>query len=245
MDIVGAMRSARVIGLLLWVLCALWAVWALAACGGNETPEARTTSAGTTSTAEPPNTERPAQDPEPDPAGGGDRKGDTGEDPEDESGPSAAELREQRAEESIEAAYTDYIDAINARDGGRLCRLLPNGAEQTLKTPIERGGCANRISRSIGYEDPRGYPVWKRTVLSGFESLRLSRDLRSAGITGAIVTQFADRTEPSVESDIAYLELSGGEWRLAKPSGALYRAIGRPDFPPQAISPPDDRFPGA
>ena len=52
------------------------------------------------------------------------------------------------------------------------------------------------------------------------------------------MTSFADRTEPSVESDIAYLERVAGKWRLAKPTGALYRAIGQPEIPPSVISPP-------
>ena len=53
-----------------------------------------------------------------------------------------------------------------------------------------------------------------------------------------ITTSFADRDEPSVESDIAYLERAGGEWRLAKPPGALYRAVGNAELPPSVIVPP-------
>ena len=52
-----------------------------------------------------------------------------------------------------------------------------------------------------------------------------------------IVTDFEGR-EPSVESDVAYLERVGGEWRLAQPTGALYRAIGNPEPPPTVIAPP-------
>ena len=52
------------------------------------------------------------------------------------------------------------------------------------------------------------------------------------------MTDFADRSEPSIESDIAYLELTGGAWRLAKPSAAIYRAIGRAELPPTVIAPP-------
>lgn len=135
-------------------------------------------------------------------------------------------------------AYEDYIDAINGRDGARLCDLLPPGAERTLKPAVEGASCAARVGNSIGYEDPRGFPVWKETTLSAFDSTAISRDLDSARLTAAIVTGFADRTEPSVESDIVYLERVAGSWRLAKPTGALYRAIGQPEIPPSVISPP-------
>ena len=108
-------------------------------------------------------------------------------------------------------AYEDYIAAINARDGARLCDLLPPDAERTLKPAVDGASCAARIGDSIGYEDPRGFPVWKETTLSAFDSTTIGRDLDSARLTAAIVTSFADRTEPSVESDIAYLERVGGE----------------------------------
>lgn len=148
------------------------------------------------------------------------------------------EAADERAASAAELAYRAYIEAINERDGETLCSLLPAGAERTLKTPVSRGDCARRISESIGYRDPRGYPVWEETFLSGIEGSRVTGDLDQAQLSGLIVTYFADRSEPSIESDIAYLELAGGDWRLAKPSGALYRAIGRPQLPASIITPP-------
>lgn len=139
---------------------------------------------------------------------------------------------------AAEAAYADYIAAINARDGARICELLPPDVLRDLRPPVERGGCERQLSASIGYRDPRGFPVWKETTLNGIEGTAIGRDLRSARLTAGIVTSFADRTEPSVESDVAYLERVAGRWRLAKPTGALYRAIGQPDIPPSVISPP-------
>jgi hypothetical protein len=143
-----------------------------------------------------------------------------------------------RAAAEAERAYRDYLDAINARDGAALCALLPPGAVGELRPPLGEGGCAERLGRSIGYRDPRGYPVWSATVLDAIESSSIGADPSTARLTAAITTEFADRTEPSIESDIVYLERAGGEWRLAKPSGALYRAIGRPEPPPSVIAPP-------
>jgi hypothetical protein len=140
--------------------------------------------------------------------------------------------------EAAEMAYAAYIEAINERDGRRLCELLPPDALRDLQPPVDRGGCARRLGASVGYRDPRGFPVWEETTLSGIERTAIGRDLRSARLTAGIVTSFADRTEPSVESDVAYLERVAGRWRLAKPTAALYRAIGQPDIPPSVISPP-------
>ena len=103
---------------------------------------------------------------------------------------------------------------------------------------MQRASCAATMHDSIGYRDPRGFPVWERTQLNAVEGTQVSNDLDSARITAAIVTQFADRNEPSVESDIAYLERAGGEWRLVKLSGALYRAVGNAELPPSVIVPP-------
>lgn len=137
-----------------------------------------------------------------------------------------------------QVAYSDYIDAINARDGAALCDLIPAAAIDELQAPVERGTCAATLTASIGYRDPRGFPVWRRTHLSAIDRTEVSADLGSARITAAIVTEFADRDEPSVESDIAYLERAGGGWRLAKPSSALYRALGNAEPPPSVIAPP-------
>lgn len=137
-----------------------------------------------------------------------------------------------------ERAYRSYIAAINARDGESLCGLIAPGFERTLEPPAQRSGCASTIRASIGFSEGRGFPVWEETILSGIEGLQTSAGATEARVTADIVTRFADRTEPSVESDIAYLERDGGDWRLAKASGALYRAIGKPDFPPSVISPP-------
>lgn len=168
----------------------------------------------------------------------GEDPGDPDDSPGEERGGDPSDDERAAAATDAAAAYRSYIDAINARDGAALCDLLSPAALRELKPPVERASCAATMHDSIGYRDPRGFPVWERTRLSAIDGSQVSNDLRSARITAAIVTQFADRDEPSVESDIAYLELSGGEWRLAKPSGALYRAVGNAELPPSVIVPP-------
>lgn len=174
-----------------------------------------------------------------DPGDPGDSPGDERPDREGAGGGSGkpTDAEREAAVEEVQAAYRDYIDAIDARDGATLCDLLSPTSVSELKPPVQRGSCEATLRASIGYSDPRGLPVWKRTLLNGIDGTQVAGDLASARITAAIVTEFADRDEPSVESDIAYLERAGARWRLAKPSGALYRAVGA-EPPPDVIVPP-------
>jgi hypothetical protein len=93
------------------------------------------------------------------------------------------------------------------------------------------------MTGSIGFADPRGTPVWRRTILSGVESALLRKGAR-VQLSVAIVTQFEDRDQPSVESDIAYLEPTASGYVLAQAPGSLWRAVGKPDVPPSVITPP-------
>lgn len=154
-----------------------------------------------------------------------------------EPAPGAEPDVEQIAARRASAAYRDYLKAIDARNGEGLCGLLAPGFERRLRPPVTRGNCARRISRSIGFEDPRGFPVWEATRLSGIESTIVGQGL-SVQVTATVITAFADRAEPSVESDVAYLERVAGSYRLAKASGALWRAVGKPDVPPQVVARP-------
>lgn len=154
------------------------------------------------------------------------------------SDPDTTSPADRIAARRAERAYRDYIDAINARDGAKLCGLIAPGFERALRPPRSRGRCAKSIQASIGYSDPRGFPVWEQTILAGVQAVQLSGEASKARLTADVVTRFADRSEPSVESDIAYLVAGPRGWRLAKASGALYRAVGKPDFPPRVISPP-------
>jgi hypothetical protein len=161
--------------------------------------------------------------------------------PDENDGPSAAERRrraERAAVRRATQAYRSYVAAINERDGETICARIEPGFLPRLRPPVGRGSCADRIGGSIGFADERGFPVWEETILSGVESVRTLGDER-VRLTAAVVTRFADRDQPSVESDIAYLVRDGGRgFRLAQPTGALWRAIGKPDVPPQAIAAP-------
>jgi hypothetical protein len=139
-----------------------------------------------------------------------------------------------RAEREVRRAVRDYVAAIDDRDGAALCELVPTVGE--LELPVEKGDCAASVSASIGYRDPRGVPVFERAALAGDADVELSGD--EARATATVVTEFADREEPSVEDDVIYLERGGGGWVIAKPSSTLYRAIGTPDVPPDVLAPP-------
>lgn len=212
----------------------------LGALAGCREDEADTEPAASTTTSPAATGAEPEPDPEPARDGGDEgRPAENGTEPDREpTSPQPSEAVKAKAATGAENAYIAYLDAINERDGEALCELLPPGAERELRPAVDQGSCAARIGGSIGYEDPRGYPVFERVVFNGVETASIGRDTSTARLTASILTEFADRDEPSVESDIAYLELSGGEWRLAKPTGALYRAIGRPELPPSVITPP-------
>lgn len=156
---------------------------------------------------------------------------------EGDGGPTEAEL-ERRAARGARRAYRRYIAAIDAGDGATLCRAVAGDLATELRPAIKQGSCADRVGGSIGYEDPRGFPVWEGTTLTGVDRVALGPEARQARITASIVTDFRDRAEPSIESDIAYLAKQGGSWILLKPTGALYRAIGKPEPPPSVIAPP-------
>jgi len=130
----------------------------------------------------------------------------------------------------------EYVDAIDARDGARVCDVLAPGAIQNFQLPRQRGGCAAALSASIGYRDPRGFPVFAEARLDSIGDVTVGAG--EARVTATVVTQFADRDQPSIEDDVVYLVEFDGQWRIAKPSSTLYRAVGKPEVPPQAIAPP-------
>jgi hypothetical protein len=59
-----------------------------------------------------------------------------------------------------------------------------------------------------------------------------------ARVTASVVHRFADRNYTSVEDDVIYLRPAGERWLLAKPSATLYRAVGYPEPPLRAFTPP-------
>ena len=136
-----------------------------------------------------------------------------------------------------------YVAALDARDGGRACGLFVPGALAEVDFPRDRGSCGASLSASIGYRDPRGFPVYDRSrigripsvMIDGAEAGHLPT---SARVVATTVTHFAGNREPSVEDDLVYLRNEDGRWLIVKPSAALYRAIGVGDIPPQVLAPP-------
>jgi hypothetical protein len=160
--------------------------------------------------------------PEPPPGGG---------EPPEEEKPSAAEEEASK----VQRAVRDYVAATSDRDGEVLCELVDGIAD--LDLPVHHGSCAESVSESIGYRDPRGYPVFEKAVVAGTPEVKI--DDRDARATATVVTEFADRKEASVEDDLIFLVRRGGVWVIAKPSSTLYRAIGTPDVPPHVLQPPE------
>lgn len=155
-----------------------------------------------------------------------------------DDGPSAAERRAARRradERRVERTVRAYIAGLDHRDGRRVCALLAPGVANGLKLPRERGSCAASLDASIGYRDPRGLPEFRGISLSQISAIDLGR--KSARATTSIVTSFADRSEPSIEDDLIYLQRSGERWLIAKPSSALYRAIGAEPGPDVVVPP--------
>ena len=140
----------------------------------------------------------------------------------------------QQEEGRVEEAVRSYVEAISDHDGGLLCERVEGIAD--LDLPLNRGSCAESVSESIGYRDPRGYPVFEKAVVAGAPQVEM--DGRTARATATVVSEFADRQEASVEDDVIYLVRRGTEWIVAKPSSTLYRAIGTPDAPPDVLEPP-------
>jgi hypothetical protein len=184
-------------------------VWALTRDGGEDAAPSPRPSAGQPTATAP---EGPAQ-------------------PEADGGPEPGLSQEQR--EAIQVVRR-YIEAIDERDGEELCELVPGAAE--LELPEQRGSCTASVRASIGYADPRGFPVFESAKLSGRPEVEVGG--AQARATATVVTEFADRSEPSVEDDVVYLERPGERWLLAKPSSTLYRAIGVPDVPPEVLQEP-------
>jgi hypothetical protein len=129
-----------------------------------------------------------------------------------------------------------YVAALNAHDGERACALFVPGALSDLDFPRDRGSCAGSLSASIGYRDPRGFPVYESSRVARIPAVAIEGS--TARVTATTVTRFAGNREPSVEDDLIYLDQQGGGWLIAKPSATLYRAIGVGNVPPQVLAPP-------
>jgi hypothetical protein len=137
---------------------------------------------------------------------------------------------------AISATVAEYIDSLNRHRVAAVCVLFAPGALELGDLPRRRGGCEASLDASIGIRPPRGAPAWRRTKLLEAKATTLDDD--RARVTATITHRFSDRNYVSVEDDVIYLELVGGRWLLAKPSGTFYRAVGYPEPPLRSLTPP-------
>jgi hypothetical protein len=139
-------------------------------------------------------------------------------------------------EEVVTQTVRSYIDALDRHDASLVCELLAPGALRLSELPVRRGACASSLAASIGHRRPGGTPAWRRTTIA--EIRAVSVEGVGARVTATVVHRFADRKYTSVEDDVIYLRPAGERWLLAKPSGTLYRAVGYPEPPLRAFTPP-------
>jgi hypothetical protein len=136
----------------------------------------------------------------------------------------------------VAAVVRRYVDALDARRGEAVCSLFVPGALDEVPLPREHGDCGASLTASIGYRDPRGFPVYAGSRVARIASVSISGS--TARTVATTVTRFAGNREPSIEDDVVYLERHGGRWLIAKPSATFYRAIGTGDIPPSVLAPP-------
>lgn len=170
---------------------------------------------------------------------GGDRPPGHGDSPQEQVQQAVRESTRARldpAQRRVARVVGAYVAALNERDGARVCGLFAAGALSEVDFPRDRGTCADSLSASIGYRDPRGFPVYERSRVARVAAVAIEG--RTARVTATTVTRFGGDREPSVEDDLVYLDAAQGRWRIAKPSATLYRAIGVGNVPPQVLTPP-------
>jgi hypothetical protein len=136
----------------------------------------------------------------------------------------------------VAAVVRAYVAALDSHDGARACALFAPGALDGVNFPRGHAGCASSLGSSIGYRDPRGFPVYRGSRVARIASVSI--DGADARVVATDVTDFAGNREPSIEDDVVYLHQQGGRWLIVKPSAALYRAIGVGDIPPAVLAPP-------
>lgn len=136
----------------------------------------------------------------------------------------------------VEETVRAYIDGLNAGDGAAACAAFAPGGLTTSELPVRRGGCAASLDASIGFRRGGGRPAWEGTEIATVDALALTGD--RARVTATVNHRFSDRKYSSVEEDVVYLERLVAGWRILKPSATLYRAVGYPEPPLRAFTPP-------
>lgn len=157
------------------------------------------------------------------------------------AGPAEAGQLSPDDEALVVAATNAYIGALNAHDAFGVCALFEPGALPLTELPRgggggDGGGCEAALGASIGVPPKGGGPAWKRTTIQELNEVSVGPD--RARVTATVNHQFSDRKYVSVEEDVIYLDRNDDRWLLAKPSGTLYRAVGYPEPPLRALTPP-------
>jgi hypothetical protein len=206
--------------------------------GGDQTPPSTSVASTTSSTGSDGGSHR-APPPKSNDQGG-DRK------PAPRKGSNRAEVRQivrqtkaarlDAAERRVAAVVRAYVAALDSRNGERVCSLFVPGALDAVRFPQDRADCASSVEASIGYRDPRGFPVYEGSRVARIRSVAIEGT--DARVVATDVTRFAGNREPSIEDDVVYARQRAGQWLIAKPSAALYRAIGVGNIPPTVLAPP-------
>jgi hypothetical protein len=134
-------------------------------------------------------------------------------------------------------AFRAFVRALARRDADAVCAAFAPGALRGVDFPDPRGSCPESVAASLGFRDRRGLPVWDTSRLGGPISARVDGD--EARVVATVITRYADNREPSIEDDVAYLELRGDRWLLRQPSATFYRAIGVAEVPPSVLQAPE------
>jgi hypothetical protein len=137
---------------------------------------------------------------------------------------------------AVQSAVRAYIAGLNAGDAAAVCGSFEPGALDLSELPVRRGGCEASLAASIGTKPKGGGPAWERTTIQALKEVSVGDD--RARVTATVSHDFSDRDYISVEEDVIYLDRSGDRWLLAKPSGTFYRAVGYPEPPLRALTPP-------
>lgn len=153
-------------------------------------------------------------------------------------GATASEELSESDEAAVRKIADDYVAALNRHHAAAVCALFESGGLPLGELPVRRGGCETSLGASIGRRPPRQGPAWERTTIEEVTAVSVGGE--RARVTATVVHDFSDRKQPSIEEDVIYLDRGGERWLIAKPSATLYRAVGYPEPPLRAFTPPRD-----
>ena len=140
---------------------------------------------------------------------------------------------DEEESEAVEAAEA-HIAAIDSRNAEVACALLAPGALDGVRGA--RGDCPSDLERLVGRPPRGGAPAWDGTRVVALVSVVAEGD--RARVTLEVFHRFSDRKNPSVEDDVVFLERMGDRWLVSQADATLYRAVGYPEPPLGAYTPP-------